>query len=82
MENGSTAGVVVWENLWAAPFASATRRAGGQLIASGRLPIHAMAASLSRQRRRELKDRTCHSDPYAPPAEASLLPPSPGADDG
>ena len=46
MESGSTAGVVVWENLWAAPFASATRCAGGQLIASGRIPIHAIAASI------------------------------------
>ena len=46
MENGSTAGVVVWENRWAAPFASAARRAGGQLIASGRIPIQAIIASL------------------------------------
>jgi uncharacterized protein DUF6325 len=46
MENGSTAGVIVWENRWAAPFASAARRAGGQLIASGRIPIQAIAASL------------------------------------
>jgi Family of unknown function (DUF6325) len=46
MENGSTAGVVVWENTWAAPFASAARRAGGQLIASGRIPIQAIVASI------------------------------------
>ena len=46
MENGSTAGVVVWENLWAAPFASAARRAGGQLIANGRIPVQAIIASL------------------------------------
>jgi Family of unknown function (DUF6325) len=46
MENGSTAGVLVWENSWAAPFASAARRAGGQLIASGRIPIQAILASL------------------------------------
>ena len=46
MENGSTAGVVVWENLWAAPFASAARRAGGQLIATGRIPVQAILASL------------------------------------
>jgi Family of unknown function (DUF6325) len=46
MEPGSVAGVVVWENLWAAPFASAARRAGGQLVASGRIPIQAIAASL------------------------------------
>ena len=31
LENGSTAGVLVWENTWAAPFASAARRSGGQL---------------------------------------------------
>lgn len=46
MEPGSVAGVVVWENLWAAPFAAAARRAGGQLIASGRIPIQAIAASI------------------------------------
>ena len=46
MEAGTVAGVLVWENLWAAPFASAARRAGGQLIASGRIPIQAILASL------------------------------------
>jgi Family of unknown function (DUF6325) len=46
MENGSTAGVLVWENIWAAPFASAARRAGGQLVATGRIPIQAIAASI------------------------------------
>ena len=46
MENGSTAGVLVWENTWAAPFASAARRAGGQLVAGGRIPIQAILASL------------------------------------
>jgi Family of unknown function (DUF6325) len=46
MENGSTAGVLVWENSWAAPFASAARRAGGQLVATGRIPIQAIAASM------------------------------------
>jgi hypothetical protein len=45
MEPGTIAGVLVWENLWAAPFASAARRAGGQLIASGRIPIQAILAS-------------------------------------
>ncbi len=43
---GSVAGVIVWENTWAAPFASAARRAGGQLVASGRIPIQAIAASM------------------------------------
>ncbi len=46
MEPGSVAGVLVWENTWAAPFASAARRAGGQLIATGRIPIQAIAASV------------------------------------
>ncbi len=46
MEPGTTAGVLVWENSWAAPFASAARRAGGQLIASGRIPVQAILASL------------------------------------
>lgn len=46
MENGTTAGVLVWENSWAAPFASAARRAGGQLVATGRIPIQAIAASI------------------------------------
>jgi Family of unknown function (DUF6325) len=43
---GSVAGVLVWENRWAAPFASAARRSGGQLIATGRIPIQAIAASI------------------------------------
>ena len=46
MDPGSVAGVLIWENLWAAPFASAARRAGGQLIADGRIPIQAILASI------------------------------------
>jgi Family of unknown function (DUF6325) len=46
MEPGSVAGVLVYENLWAAPFASAVRRAGGQLIANGRIPAQAILAAL------------------------------------
>jgi hypothetical protein len=46
MEPGSTAGVLIWENTWAAPFASAVRRSGGQLIANGRIPIQAIIASI------------------------------------
>lgn len=45
MEPGTVAGVLVWENRWAAPFASAARRAGGQLVANGRIPIQALLAS-------------------------------------
>ena len=46
MDPGSIAGVLVYENLWAAPFASAMRRAGGQLIANGRIPVQALIAAI------------------------------------
>lgn len=46
MDPGSVAGVLVYENVWAAPFASAARRAGGRLIADGRIPIQDIIASL------------------------------------
>ena len=46
MDPGSTAGVLIWENIWAAPFGAAARRAGGQLIANGRIPIQAIIASI------------------------------------
>lgn len=46
IEPGSTAAVLVWENLWAAPFGSAVRKAGGQLVASGRIPIQAVLAAI------------------------------------
>ena len=42
LEPGSAAGLLVYENLWAAPFASAVRRAGGQLVANGRIPVQAL----------------------------------------
>jgi Family of unknown function (DUF6325) len=46
IEPGSTAAVLVWENSWAAPFASAVRHSGGQLVASGRIPIQALVAAV------------------------------------
>jgi hypothetical protein len=42
----AAAAVLVFENTWAAPFASAVRRAGGQLVASGRIPVQALLAEL------------------------------------
>jgi hypothetical protein len=53
MEPGTTAGVLVWENTWAAPFASAARRAGGQLIASGRIPIQSILAAFEAEEESE-----------------------------
>jgi len=46
LEPGTSAAVLVWENRWAAPVASALRRSGGQLVASGRIPVQAIIASL------------------------------------
>ena len=46
LEPGTIAGVLVWENRWAAPVAVAMRRSGGQLVATGRIPIQALLASL------------------------------------
>jgi hypothetical protein len=46
VEPGSTAALLVWENTWAAPFGSAVRRAGGQLVASGRIPVQAILAAI------------------------------------
>jgi hypothetical protein len=45
LEPGSVAAVLVWENVWAAPFGSAVRRSGGQMVTSGRIPIQALAAA-------------------------------------
>src|SRR5450631_4934710 len=46
LQPGSSAGILVFENLWAAPFAAAVRRSGGQLVASGRIPVQAVLAAL------------------------------------
>jgi uncharacterized membrane protein len=46
LEPGSSAGILVIENVWAAPFASAVRRSGGQLVASGRIPVQAILSAL------------------------------------
>ena len=44
--SGTAAAVLVYENAWAGPFAAALRRAGGQLVASGRIPVQAILATL------------------------------------
>jgi hypothetical protein len=46
IEPGSSAGILVYENVWAGPFAAALRRGGAQLVASGRIPVQALLASL------------------------------------
>jgi uncharacterized protein DUF6325 len=46
LEPGTSAAVLVYENIWAGPFAAAVRRSGGQLVASGRIPTQALIAAL------------------------------------
>lgn len=49
LEPGSFAGLLVYENLWAAPFASAVRRAGGQLVSNGRIPVQALLGAIEEE---------------------------------
>ena len=46
LESGTSAALLVYENSWAAPFASAVRKSGGQMVASGRIPVQAIEAAL------------------------------------
>jgi hypothetical protein len=46
IEPGNSAGILIYENTWAAPFAAALRRSGAQLVASGRIPVQAILAAL------------------------------------
>ena len=46
IEPGAAAAIVLYENTWAAPFATALRKSGAQLVASGRIPINAIIAKL------------------------------------
>lgn len=55
LDPGSTALVLVWENTWAAPFASAVRRNGGDLVAGGRIPTQALVAAAEADRQAALK---------------------------
>jgi len=51
LDPNSTAGLMIWENVWAAEFAKSLRNADGILIANGRIPAalveEAMAAAVS-----------------------------------
>ncbi len=46
LEPGTSAALLIYENSWAAPFAAAVRRSGGQLVASGRIPVQDVLAAL------------------------------------
>ena len=53
IEPGSSAAVLVCENTCAAPFGSAVRRSGGQLVASGRIPTQALLAAIEADEKEE-----------------------------
>jgi hypothetical protein len=46
LEPGTSAALLVYENTWAAPFASAVRSSGGELVASGRIPAQDLIDAL------------------------------------
>jgi hypothetical protein len=50
LEPGSTAAILVWENTWAAPMASAIRHSGGELVGAGRIPTQALIAAVEEDR--------------------------------
>ena len=53
LEPGTTAALLIYENTWAAPFATALRKNGAQLVASGRLPVNAIIAALDEAEQRD-----------------------------
>jgi hypothetical protein len=55
LEPGTAAAVLVWENSWVAPFGSAVRRSGGELLANGRIPTQAVIAAVEADRQAAMK---------------------------
>ena len=56
LEPGSTAALLIYENLWAAPLASSVRRSGGQLVASGRIPVQQLLAAAEAELAQEITE--------------------------
>jgi hypothetical protein len=46
LEPGTSAAILVYENTWAAPFVSAMRRSGAQVVANGRIPVETLLEAL------------------------------------
>lgn len=46
LEAGAAAAILVYENTWAAPFATALRKTGARLISYGRIPINELISQL------------------------------------
>jgi hypothetical protein len=46
LEPGCSAALLLYENTWAAPFATALRKSGARVVANGRIPINEIIAAL------------------------------------
>jgi hypothetical protein len=64
LEPGSSAALLIYENVWAAPFATALRRSGGRLIASGRIPVEDLVAAVD-ARESQAESESAESTPRA-----------------
>lgn len=53
IQPGCSAALLVYENTWVAPFATALRRSGAQLVANGRIPVNALLAALDELEEKE-----------------------------
>jgi hypothetical protein len=71
VEPGSSAACLVFENRWAAPFASAVRRAGGQLVANGRIPVQALLAAIEAEVASEAEDEMEYDEAMEPIKEGA-----------
>ena len=47
LEPGDAAALLVWEDVWAAPFVAAVKKAGGVLLAHDRIPVDVLEAVMS-----------------------------------
>ena len=46
LKPGAAAAIIMYENTWAAPFAAAMQRAGGQVVAFDRIPVADVIAAI------------------------------------
>ena len=53
IQPGCSVALLVYENTWAAPFATALRRSGAQLVANGRIPVNALLGALDELEEKE-----------------------------
>ena len=76
IEPGNSAGILVYENVWAAPFAAALRRGGAQLVASGRIPVQAILAADARAAKIDARPTAAadrRPEPHHPPNRSERL---------